>query len=324
MSVGAQAAEVPDLSGIYDVSTLTPLRRPQKFGERLILSDEEAEAIARAEALLIAKREASDANRTAPPAGGNVGSYNRFWFDRGKGAFKIDGKWRTSIITDPVNGRHPPLTGEAKARATARAKLSRPNSANAWWVTEGIDPGPFDDPEMRSLTERCLMGFGSVAGPPMLPVGYNNLKRIVQTKAYVLIYVEMIHDARIIRMDSEHAPSDIRNWLGDSVGHWEGETLVIDTTNFNDTPALANASRNLHVIERLTRIDDDTLLYQFTVDDPTVWTKPWSGEYPWPSTESRIYEYACHEANYSFGGILRGARLLEREAHEQAGQNEPK
>ena len=148
----------------------------------------------------------------------------------------------------------------------------------------------------------------------MLPVLYNNMKRIVQTDDYVMILVEMDHDARIIRLNDEHDPPEIRKWLGDSVGHWEGDTLVVGTTNFNDTPGLSSASRNLHVIERFTRIDEETLLYHFTVDDPTIWTAPWSGEYPWRASEDRVYEYACHEANYALGNILRGARLLEAEA----------
>ena len=148
----------------------------------------------------------------------------------------------------------------------------------------------------------------------MLPVLYNNLKQIVQTEECVMIFVEMVHDARIVRMNQEHAPPEIRQWLGDSVGHWEGETLVVDTTNFNDTPALGMASSDLHVVERFSRIDAETLLYQFTVDDPTIWTKPWSGEYVWPASANRVYEYACHEANCALGGILRGARLLEADA----------
>jgi hypothetical protein len=155
----------------------------------------------------------------------------------------------------------------------------------------------------------------------MLPVLYNNLKKIVQTEDHLLILVEMVHDARVVRMNQEHDPPEIRKWLGDSVGHWEGDTLVVDTTNFTDTPALSGASGNLHVVERFTRVDADTLVYHFTVDDPTVWTEPWSGEYVWPATESRVYEYACHEANYSLGGILRGARLLEGEAR---GEETPK
>ena len=187
----------------------------------------------------------------------------------------------------------------------------------AWWVKEGLETGPYDDPEMRPLAERCLLGFSSTGGPPMLPAVYNNMKQIVQTEDHVMILIEMVHDARIVRMNAEHGPPEIRKWLGDSVGHWEGDTLVVDTTNFTDRPALSGASRNLHVVERFRRIDADTLLYQFTVDDPTVWAAPWSGEYTWPASKNRVYEYACHEANYSFSGILRGARILEAEAHAE-------
>ena len=310
----------PDFSGTYDIATLTPLQRPAKYGDKLTLTEEEAAEVARKEAEYIAKRNAAtDPNREAPPEGGdgssgaagNVGGYNAFWIDRGTGGFKIDGKWRTSIITDPENGRQPPRTPDAEAHRKARAKLYRPNKGVAWWVQAGIDPGPYDDPELRPLAERCLLGFGSTGGPPMLPVLYNNLKRIVQTEDHVMILVEMVHDARIVRMDAEHAPPEVRSWLGDSVGRWEGDTLVIDTTNFNDSPALSGATRNLHVVERFTHIDEDNLLYQFTVEDPTVWTAPWSGEFVWPASDDRVYEYACHEANYSFGGILRGARILE-------------
>ena len=313
----------PDLSGTYDISTLTPLQRPTRYGDRLELSDEEAEAIAKQEQQYLARRNAAtDPDRDAPPEGGdgsagaagNVGGYNAFWIDRGSGAFKIDGKWRTSIITDPKNGRQPSRTPEARKAAAERAKRSRPNMGEAWWIKEGIDPGPYDNPEMRPLAERCLLGFGSTGGPPMLPVLYNNLKKIVQTPDTVMIFVEMVHDARIIRMNQEHAPEDVRKWLGDSVGRWEGDTLVVDTTNFTDRPALGGASRNLHVVERFSLIDENTLLYHFTVEDPTIWTAPWSGEFTWRTTEDRIYEYACHEGNYSFGGILRGARLLEEEA----------
>ena len=319
----------PDLSGTYDTATLTPLQRDEKFGDKLTLTDEEAVAIAeRAFDRNLTRNEASDPNWEAPPAGGdgssgaagNVGGYNTFWVDPGSGAFQIDGRWCTSIITDPANGRRPPLTPEAQERADARAAFRRPNSGTAWWMLEnGLDaPGPYDDPEIRPLAERCLLGFGSTSGPPMLPVLYNNLKRIVQTDDHVMILVEMVHDARIVRMNQEHAPPEIRSWLGDSVGHWEGDTLVVDTTNFTDTPGLRQASRNLHVVERFSRIDADTLLYQFTVDDPTVWTEPWSGEYVWPATDTRIYEYACHEANYSLGGILRGARILEVDARNES------
>ncbi len=316
----------PDFSGTYDIATLTPLQRPERYGDKLTLTEDEAAALANREATYIAGRNApTDPERAAPPQGGdgstgaagNVGGYNAFWIDRGSGGFQIDGKWRTSIITDPANGRRPPLTKAGTAAAARRAKMYRPNKGEAWWIKEGVEPGPYDDPELRPLAERCLLGFGSTGGPPMLPVLYNNLKRIVQTDDHLMILVEMVHDARIVRMNAEHAPDDVRSWLGDSVGHWEGDTLVIDTTNFTDRPALSGATRNLHVVERFSRLDEDTLLYQFTVEDPTVWTAPWSGEYAWPATSSRVYEYACHEANYSFGGILRGARILEQEALAQ-------
>ena len=336
----------PDLSGTYDTATLTPLQRPARFGDRLTLTPEEAATI---EADPFALRTffniapsgsderggnfgaaASDPNREAPPAGGdgsggaagNVGGYNTFWIDRGTGVFQLDDEWRTSIITDPPNGRRPPMTPDAQAAAAERAAFFRPNTGTAWWIEGGdVDaPGPYDDPEIRPLAERCILGFGSVGGPPMLPVLYNNLKKIVQTDDHVMILVEMVHDARIVRMNQEHAPSGIRSWLGDSIGHWDGDTLVVDTTNFTDQPALGGASRNLHVVERFTRVSPDALLYQFTVDDPTVWTAPWSGEYVWPASEDRVYEYACHEANYSFQGILGGARVLEADVREAAGQ----
>ena len=151
----------------------------------------------------------------------------------------------------------------------------------------------------------------------MLPVLYNNMKRIVQTPSHVMILVEMVHDARIVRMNSEHVSLDIRKWMSDSIGHWEGDTLVVDTTNFNDNPGMFRATRDLHVVERFTRQDDQTILYSFTVEDPNTWTEPWSGEYTWPVSENPVYEYACHEANYAMGNILRGARLLEAEWEEQ-------
>ena len=322
----------PDLSGTYDTATLTPLQRPERFGTRLSLSDEEAAAIAAEAPRALAagfnipteRNETSAVPTEAPPVGGdgssgaagNVGGYNTFWMDRGSSAFQIDGEWRTSIITDPPNGRRPPLTAEGQARQQARAAFARPNTGTAWWIEENGPeaPGPYDDMEIRPLAERCLLAFGSSSGPPMLPVLYNNLKRIVQHDDHIVILVEMVHDARIIRMNQEHVSPEIRSWMGDSVGHWDGDTLVVDTTNFTDTPALSGATRDLHVVERFTRLDADTLLYRFTVEDPTVWTEPWSGEYVWPVTSDRVYEYACHEANYSFGGILRGARLLEADA----------
>ncbi|MSV28882.1 MAG: hypothetical protein EXQ52_09080 [Bryobacterales bacterium] len=332
MTVVSWGAEVPrtpdgrpDLSGTYDIATLTPLVRPAHLAGRQSLTDEEAKAMARkAAAERAEKNKASDPGRKAPPEGGdgsegaagNVGGYNNVWVEPGAGAFKIDGKWRTSILTDPPDGRIPALTPEGMKRAAVRAKMARPNRGDAFWVTDGISPGPYDDPELRPTAERCLLAFGSGGGPPMLPALYNNLKQIVQTKDTVIILNEMVHDARVIRINGEHEPPDVRRWLGDSVGRWEGDTLVVDTTNFNDTPALGGATRNLHLSERFKRIGEKALLYKFTVEDPTIWTKPWTGEVLWPATDERIFEYACHEGNYSFAGILRGARLLEADAEK--------
>jgi len=319
----AQGAEqsVPDLSGTYNIATVTPLQRPKAFGERLYLSPEQAEQIvARVAAAKAEGQEISDPNREAPPAGGdgsrgaagNVGGYNSFWIDNGDSTFTIDGKFRTSIITMPADGQRPAMTPDGQRRAAQRRAFYRENSGEAWWMA--LDgPGPYDGPETRSLSDRCLLGFGSTGGPPMLPVLYNNLKRIVQTPDYVMILVEMVHDARIIRLNSEHAPADVRKWMGDSIGWWEDDTLVVETTNFTDNPALGLATRDLKVTERFRRIDDETLLYSFVVDDPNTWTQPWGGEYPWPATDERVYEYACHEGNYAMEGILKGARILEAE-----------
>ena len=315
----------PDLSGVYNVATLTPLQRPGHFEGKATLSDAEAEAIAERWRNYMAKDSApSDPNRGAPPAGGTefyipefegaaggVGGYNAFFVDIGNSSFKIDGAWRTSIIVDPPNGRLPPLSEHGMARLASSRERMQENTGTAWWVNQ--ETGPYDDPEMRPLGERCLLGFGSTSGPPMLPVMYNNLKRIVQTEDTVMILAEMNHDARIIRIGGEHEPDSVRKWMGDSIGHWEGDELVVQTTNFRETTGLMLGSENLRVEERFARIDEATLRYRFTVEDPN-WTAPWTGEYPWPATDERVFEYACHEGNYALGGILRGARVLERDA----------
>ncbi len=324
----------PDLTGTYDVATLTPLSRPQEFGDNLFLTPEQANEIVERERQRVEARAAVRQITEAPPPGGappiglgdefrersgagNVGGYNNFWTDRGSDVFSIDGKFRTSIIVDPPNGRMPALTAETMQRMSERRGRRRGNDGTAWWLdVEG--PGPYDGPESLGVPERCLIGFGSTGGPPMLPVLYNNAKRIVQTENHVVILIEMVHDARIVRIGGEHAPASERRWLGDSIGWWEGDTLVVETTNFIDRPALFLASRNLKVTERFTRVNADDLLYGFTVEDPTVWTAPWSGEYVWPGIAGNVYEYACHEGNYSMGGILKGARLLEDEARSAA------
>jgi hypothetical protein len=288
----------------------------------LYLSVEEAERIAEEERLVLELRgQQSDPNREAPPEGGdgsegaagNVGGYNTFWIDRGSDAFAVDGKFRTSILVEPKNGRTPPLVPEArKARMERLANFRRPNEGKAWWVLEDVIPGPFDNMEQRGTAERCLLGF--TGATPSFPSLYNNFKRIVQTEDTVMILVEMNHDARIVRMNSEHVPADVQTWLGDSIGWWDGDTLVVESTNFRPNVQGRGGSENMTVTERFTRMADGNVLYRFTVEDPTVWTEPWTGEYVWQASDDKVFEYACHEGNYALGGIMRGARLLEQEA----------
>jgi hypothetical protein len=312
----------PDLSGTYDAATLTPLTRPPEYGDNLYLTREEAEKIAEAERQRNDERsQASDPDREAPPDGGdgsegaagNVGGYNTFWVDRGSDAFSVDGKFRTSILIDPPNGQMPPMTPEAvQRRAALFGEFRRGNDGTAYWLNQD-GPGPYDNMEQRNSAERCLLGFTGVA--PTFPSLYNNFKRIVQTETHVTILLEMVHDARVVRMSSEHPPAEVKKWLGDSIGWWEGDTLVVDTTNFRRESAPGRGgSENAHVIERFTRLADGNVLYRFTVEDPSVWTAPWTGEYVWRASNERVYEYACHEGNYALGNIMRGARLLEKDA----------
>ncbi len=327
----------PNLSGTYDAATLTPLERPRRFGDKAFLTRVEAEAMADYEASLQAKGAArSESDRAAPPEGGskvvgleetegggnefgagNVGAYNLFWMDRGRDVNVIDGKIPTSIITEPANGRMPPLTEEARARVQAQlSSIGRPNDGSAWWV-EVKGAGPYDGPESLPLRERCLLGFTGVA--PTLPALYNNYKHIVQTEEYVVIHLEMVHDARVVRMQQdgvqvEHPGPEVQFWLGDSIGWWEGDTLVVDTTNFLPHEGRAGGTADKHVQERFTKLPGGDLLYRFTVEDKSLWASPWSGQYIWQASDQSVYEYACHEGNYAMENVLRGARLLEAEA----------
>ncbi len=314
----------PDLTGIYDIATLTPLERDPKFGDNLYLSPEEAAEIANAVATRRADAlEASDPTREAPPPGGdgsagaagNVGGYNDFWLDYGSRSISIDGRFRTSLVFDPPNGRLPEMTAAAQQKRIAFFQLFRENTGTAWWI-ENDGPGPYDDMEQRPLGERCVLGFGSTSGPPMLPTAYNNLKRVVQTESHVMILAEMIHDARIIHIGGEHLPTGMTSYMGDSTGRWEGDTLIVETRNFGKRPGMYTygAGEGLKVTERFSRLDANTLNYNFTVEDEATWEKAWSGEFPWPSAGGRLYEYACHEGNYAMGNIMRGARLLEADA----------
>lgn len=323
------ASGKPDLSGTYDVSTLTPFQRPQEFGDNRYLTPEAAAAIVEENRQQVIERDRNRGPITeappeggAPPVGigeefretsgaGNVGGYNNFWVDPGTDVFTVDGKFRTSIIIDPPNGRMPALTEEAMFAAVERGKLRRANDGSAWWL-EVDGPGPYDGPESLGISERCIVGFTGAA--PTFPSLYNNYKRIVQTEDHVMILIEMVHDARVVRMNSEHRPASMQSWLGDSIGYWDEDTLVVDTRHFVEASRQARGgSENMQVIERFTPQEDGNILYSFTVKDPTVWTSAWSGEYVWRGSDEKVFEYACHEGNYSMGGIMRGARLLESE-----------
>jgi len=320
----------PDLQGTYDIATLTPIER--QAGSPLVLTDEEAKKLERdVAARKNYQARPIEADRSAPPVGGdgsqgaagNVGGYNSFWIDSGSQYSVVDGRKRASILIDPPDGRVPQLTPEARQRVARN--LNRPTSDQ---TAREDDPGfegngAYDDPERRPLGERCLMGFGSTSGPPVLPnYFYNNLHQIVQTADTVMILTEMVHDARIVRMNAEHLPPTVRKWMGDSVGRWDGDTLVVDTTNFTDKTRFRGSTPNLHIVERFTRVDARNLLYRFTIEDPETWTRAWTGEYTWPATDELLYEYACHEGNYALGNILRGARVKEAEdAKKKTGGN---
>jgi hypothetical protein len=290
----------PDLQGIWNYSTITPLERPSNLAGKAFFSPEEAAAY---EKRAIQTRNV-DANReTTPTARGLVNgtvetedlasAYNEFWWDRGNRTVKTG---RTSLVIDPPDGKIPALTPLAKQRLAA---LEEANQR----LAEG--------PEDRPLSERCIVRPNS--GPPMTPTGYNNNFQLFQVPGYVVIFNEQIHDARLIPMDGRpHLPQNVRQWMGDSRGHWEGDTLVVDTTNFTSQTNFRGSGENMHLVERFTRTDPDTLLYEFTVDDPQSFTAPWTAQIPMTKSEERIYEYACHEGNYSMFNTLSSARASEK------------
>jgi len=290
----------PDLQGTWTNATLTPMERPASFAGKLNVTDAEAAVFEKAQQdELKAGDGKSDSDFHRRAGSGETGGYNALFIDRGSELARVDGVKRTSLVIDPPEGKVPPLTPEARQRL---GSMRRGGTASA---------------KDRPLSERCLLSFGSSSGPPMLPVLYNNNYQIVQTPDAVMILVEMVHDARIIRLNSSHAPADVRQWLGDSIGHWEGDTLVVDTTNFNESVNFRGSSKNLHVMERFTRVDANTLLYRATIDDPTTFSKSWTIEYPFRATNDHVFEYACHEGNYSITDILGGARKEEREASKK-------
>jgi hypothetical protein len=282
----------PDLQGTWDFATITPLERPSDLAGKEVLTAEEA---AEFERKTLQQR---NPDRRDGGAQADVGrAYNQFWWDYGN---KVIGSKRTSLIVDPPDGKVPPLSPEGQKRADARSAVRQRPAAG---------------PEDRNLWERCIMGGN--AGPPMLPGPYNNVVQLFQTPGNVVILNEMINDARVVPLDGRpHLPPSIRQWRGDSRGRWEGDTLVVDTTNFTEEPNFRGASEALHLIERFTRVAADTLLYEFTVQDPKTWTKPWSVAVPMTKSEGSIYEYACHEGNYGMFNMLAGARAQENAAEQ--------
>jgi hypothetical protein len=305
----------PDLQGNWSNATLTPIQRPRD--QSLVVSLEAGAARAQEQADYVARRAApSDPNRSAPPVGGDgnnrpgagaVGGYNDFYIDRGSEFAIYNGEIRSSLIVDPVDGRYPARTEASNARRSEARRLRG---------AAGI--GQYDNPENRPLAERCLKSFGSNMGPPMLPnYFYNNNYTIVQTADHVMIMTEMVHDTRVIRLgEPKPLPANLQPWFGDSWGHWQGDTLVVETTNFHPTQRrggiISGTSEKLKVTERFTRADENTLNYEFTIEDPETFTRPFSGEMPFKGLPEQVFEYACHEGNYAMDNVLRGARAQER------------
>jgi hypothetical protein len=295
----------PDLQGYWTNATLTPVERPTSLGEKLVLSEAEAQAM---EGQMARRMEA--ANAPSDPnevqrAGQAVGGYNMFWADFGTRVAIVDGERRSSLIVDPPQGRVPTLHPQAQKLVSAAERRG------------------FDGPEQRPLGERCILAFGNASGPPMLPVMYNSNYQIVQTADTVMILVEMPHDVRMIHLDNKPLPKGMRKWMGHSVGRWEGETLVVETSGLRREQYISiggggsyryvPSSENLKVIERFTRTGPRTILYEFTVEDPEIFTQAWRGQVPLNATDAPLYEYACHEGNYALPGILAGAREAEKQ-----------
>ena len=280
----------PDLQGVWDFRSLTPMERPEEFADNDTFTAEQAAEFAE-ETIRSRSRDNDTSDRVVP--------YNDFWFDEGTAVTTE----RTSLVIDPPDGRIPPLTQEAmdrrKAREEARAGVGGHEPTPGGFV-EDLGPG--------GLQVRCILGFNS--GPPMAPSAYNNNVQVFQTEDTVVLFAEMNHNARVVFLDGrDHLDTGIRQWTGDSRGHWEGDTLVVETTNFlRETNFMRGATTpNLTLIERLTRVDADTLQYDVTIDDPTVWTRPWTFSVPMRRNQEPLYEYACHEGNYGLFNILAGA-----------------
>ena len=291
----------PDLQGFWTNATYTPLVRPMDVATEFYTLEEARE---------IMKRAAVDeAEQTVPGTIPDVHyDFSQFGLDRSQGAMALN--LRTSLIVDPPDGRLPPLSAEGTRRAAERTAARQSRG------------GPHDAVQNEPLGARCILMDRN--GPPMLGGAYNNTYQIVQAPGYVMILVEMLHDARIIPLDGRpQLPSNVRQWTGSSRGRWDGQTLVIETTNLTDKFAFMGASEHMRLTERFTRLDDETLRYQFTVEDPSTWTRPWSAEVPWKKDKGPIFEHACHEGNYGLYNTLAGARAEEKRAAEEAAKKKP-
>jgi hypothetical protein len=297
----------PDLEGTWTNATLTTLERPKEFGARLVMTPEEVKKVEGDDAKMYAadaaprdpKFKTTDLPHECGKGFSGAGcGYNFAWIDPGNSIMRVNGEPRASFITDPADGRLP----------TAKPGV----------VAENPYAHYGENPENQTLAERCLSSFGYSAGPVMLPLLYNNNYEIAQSKDTVAIVVEMVHDVRIIRIGGKHRTDGARPWMGDSIGWYEGPTLVVETTNFPQATALEGAWKELKVTEKFTRVSPRRILYKFKVEDPTVWDKPWSGEYEFSPSKGRIFEYACHEGNYALGGILAGMRADEAAGKSKA------
>ena len=301
----------PDLQGIWTFRTVTPLERPRALADKPELTAAEAAAFEQQE-VRRQNRDLIDSAQGglnyAPESEGGVVPYNEFWYDRGT---TVVASRRTSLIIDPPDGRLPPFTPEAQRRAEAQREIGRQEQRGRPLA---------DGPEDRGVGDRCIMGFN--AGPPMLPGGYNQNVQIFQTAGQVVVFNEMVHNARIIPLDGR-PHGTLRQWSGDSRGRWDGNTLVVDTINFSGETSLNGSGPSMHLVERFTRVDAEMINYEVTVENPDTWTRPWTAEIPLMQLDDqvpRMYEYACHEGNYSLATILRGARLEEQAAEEAAPQ----
>ena len=301
----------PDLQGNWTNVTLTPFERQRDRGP--VFTWEEVEEIERVTDECPANPGTVACGRAAaqPSPGGSLSNearlrgqeYSEVYWDRGSRVAIVDGQPRTSLVTRPSDGRRPPLTPEGERRVGEYRDFRS-------------QFGRYDHPELRPLAERCVVSFGSSAGPPMMPnTAYNNNYTIVQNADHVMILAEMVHDVRIIRLgEPDPLPAHVRPWFGDSWGRWEGNTLVVETTNLNPNHPFRGIppTDDLKVTERFTRVDEATILYEFTIEDPTTYTEPWGGEIPFKRFDDLVYEYACHEGNYALSAVLSGARYQER------------